>query len=133
MYILNNYWMRLSMISWIIKTEVCVFCRSRRLRQITQTRGFDKWKESRMKEMLYEASARIISSFDFKHRTSYNISFILHSFHGKTWAQQIDLLSTVWMGEWVAQLVRALHRHRRGHGFESRWVSWLFQVHETIA
>ena len=30
---LNNYWMRLSMISWIIKTEVCVICRS----QITQT------------------------------------------------------------------------------------------------
>ena len=36
-----NYWMRLSMISWIIKTEVCVICGSRRLRQITQTRGFD--------------------------------------------------------------------------------------------
>ena len=33
--------MRLSMISWIIKTEVCVICRSRRLRQIIQTRGFD--------------------------------------------------------------------------------------------
>ena len=32
----NSYWMRLSMISWIIKTEVCV-----RLRQIIQTRGFD--------------------------------------------------------------------------------------------
>ena len=38
--------MRLSMISWIIKTEVCVICRSRRLRQITPTRGFDKWMES---------------------------------------------------------------------------------------
>ena len=37
----NNYWMRLSMISWIIKAEVCVICRRRRLRQITQTRGFD--------------------------------------------------------------------------------------------
>ena len=36
---LNNYWMRLSMISWIIKTEVWVICRSRRLRQIIQTRG----------------------------------------------------------------------------------------------
>ena len=22
---------------------------------------------------------------------------VLHSFHGKTWAQQIDLLSTVWL------------------------------------
>ena len=26
----------------------------------------------------------IISSFDFKHRTAYNISFLRHSFHGKT-------------------------------------------------
>ena len=33
--------MRLSMILWIIKTEVCVICRIRRLRQIIQTRGFD--------------------------------------------------------------------------------------------
>ena len=39
--IINNYWMRLNMISWIMKTEGCVICRSRRLRQITQTRGFD--------------------------------------------------------------------------------------------
>ena len=43
------------------------------------------------------ASARIMSSFDFKHRTAYNISFVWHSFRGKTWAQQIDLLSTVWL------------------------------------
>ena len=98
-----------------------------------------------MKEMLYEvrclksnefvglmcdnclncpASARIISSFDFKHRTSYNISLIRHSFHGKTWAQQIDLPLT---GDFVAQLVRALHRHRRGHGFKSRWVTKFFR------
>ena len=28
---------------------------------------------------------------------SYNISFIRHFFHGKTWAQRIDLLSTVWL------------------------------------
>ena len=40
-FVINNYWMRLNMISWIIKPEVCVICRSRRLRQITQTRGFD--------------------------------------------------------------------------------------------
>ena len=34
--------MRFSMISWIIRTEVCVICRSRRLRrQLTQTRGFN--------------------------------------------------------------------------------------------
>ena len=36
-YILNNYWMRSSRIWGIIKAEVCVICRSRRLRQITQT------------------------------------------------------------------------------------------------
>ena len=36
--IINNYWMRLSMISWIIKIKVCVICRRRRLRQITQTK-----------------------------------------------------------------------------------------------
>ena len=35
--------------------------------------------------------------------------------------------------DFIAQLVRALHRHRRGHGFESRGVTWIFQVHETIA
>ena len=35
--IINNYWMRSSRIWGIIKAEVCVICRSRRLRQITQT------------------------------------------------------------------------------------------------
>ena len=35
--------------------------------------------------------------------------------------------------DFVAQLVRALHRHSTGHGSESRWVTWNFQVHEKIA
>ena len=35
--VINNYWMRLSMIARIIKAEFCVICRSRRLRRITQT------------------------------------------------------------------------------------------------
>ena len=35
--IINNYWMSLSMISWIIKTKVWVICRSRRLN------AADKW------------------------------------------------------------------------------------------
>ena len=39
--VLNNYWMKLSMISWIVKTEVYVICWSPRLRQVIQTRGFD--------------------------------------------------------------------------------------------
>ena len=41
MCVSNNYWMTLSMLSWITKTEVCVICLSLRLRQIIQTRGFD--------------------------------------------------------------------------------------------
>ena len=58
---INNYWMRLSMISWIIKTEVCVICRNRSLRQITQTRGFDNsW---------YHA------------KTEFNNCFIIHFSH----------------------------------------------------
>ena len=56
--LINNYWMRLSMISWIIKTEVCVICRSRSLRQITQTRRFDNsydimWKPNSIIVLLY--------------------------------------------------------------------------------
>ena len=61
---LNNYWMRLSMISWIIKTEVCVICRSRRLRQITQTRGFDNSR--------YHA------------KTKFNNCFIIHFSHNSS-------------------------------------------------
>ena len=35
----STYWMRLSMISWIINAEVWVICQSRKLSQITQTLG----------------------------------------------------------------------------------------------
>ena len=62
---LNNYWMRLSMISWIMKTEVCVICRGRRLRQITQTRGFD--------DSWYHA------------KTEFNNCFIIHFSHNSSW------------------------------------------------
>ena len=62
--ILSNYWMRLSMISWIIKTEVWVICRSRRLRQITQTRGFD--------DSWYHA------------KTEFNNCFIIHFSHNSS-------------------------------------------------
>ena len=61
---LNNYWMRLSVISWIIKAEVCVTCRSRRLRQITQTRGFDNsW---------------------YRAKTEFNNYFIIHFSHNSS-------------------------------------------------
>ena len=62
--IINNYWMRLSMISWIIKTEVCVICRSLRLRHITQTRGFDNsW---------------------YHGKTEFNNCFIIHFSHNSS-------------------------------------------------
>ena len=54
------------------------------------------WNQMKCEDHIF-ICARIISSFDFKHRTAYNISFIWQSFHGKTWAQRIDLLSTVWL------------------------------------
>ena len=38
-----------------------------------------------------------------------------------------------WLNGIRTHQLRALHQHRRGHGFESRWVTWIFQVHETIA
>ena len=63
-HLLNNYWMRLSMISWIIKTEVWVICRSRRLRKITQTRGFD--------DSWYHA------------KTEFNNCFIIHFSHNSS-------------------------------------------------
>ena len=63
-YVNNYYWMRLSMISWIIKTEVCVIWQSRRLRQITQTWGFDNsW---------YHA------------KTGFNNCFIIHLSHNSS-------------------------------------------------
>ena len=62
--IISNYWMRLSMISWIIKTEVWVICRSRRLRQITQTWGFD--------DSWYHA------------KTEFNNCFIIHFSHNSS-------------------------------------------------
>ena len=60
-------------------------------------------KTTKFQGMSYERSVMWSAVFEtqkqqnFKHRTSYNTSFIRHSFHGKTWAQQIDLLSTVWL------------------------------------
>ena len=64
------------------------------------------WKKCymkcRMKEMLYEVSSE--RNVIWSCRTTemlYNISFIRHSFHGKTWAQQIDLSYTVWLGSSV--------------------------------
>ena len=47
-HVINNFWMRLSMIARIMKAKVCVIFRSQRLRWITQTqteaKGFSKAK-----------------------------------------------------------------------------------------
>ena len=56
---------------------------------------------------------------------SYNIPF--------TGKHEPNELTCYRLCDFVAQLVRVLHWHCRGHGFESRWVTWIFQVHETIA
>ena len=63
------------------------------------------------------ASARIISSFDFKHRTAHNILSYDIPFTGK---HEPNKLTCSPLCDFIAQMVRALHGHRRGHGFESR-------------
>ena len=64
----------------------------------------------------------------FERITITNIShldYIFHiiSLHEKIWTQQIDLSPNVWLHSSVG---RALHRHRGGHGFESRWSPDIF-------
>ena len=70
----------------------------------------------------------IISSFDFKHRTSYlhlisntalhitHLSYYI-PFTGK---HEPNKLTSSQLRDFIAQLVGELHRHRRGHGYESR-------------
>ena len=77
--IINNFWMRLSMISWIIKTEVCIICRSRRLRQITQTRGFDN--------LWYHA------------KTEFNNCFIIHFSHNSSSETEAKRNSAIFVSE----------------------------------
>ena len=60
-----------------------------------------------------------------RRRLSYDIPF--------TGKHEPNKLTCSHLCDFVAQLVRALHQHHRAHGFESRWVTWIFQVHETIA
>ena len=42
--IINNYWMRLSKISWFVSGEQIIMCWSRRLRQIIDVRDTGKWR-----------------------------------------------------------------------------------------
>ena len=81
-----------------------------------------------MKEVLYEVrclnqldncpvSARIMSSVDLN--TALHTTLLSHyiPFTGK---HEPNILTFSQLCDFIAQLVRALHRHRRGHGFESR-------------
>ena len=78
-YILKNYWMRLSMIWWIIKTGVCVICRSQRPRQIKQTQSFDhSW---------YHA------------KTKFNNCFITHVSHNSSQKQKRNVQPICFWGE----------------------------------
>ena len=76
-HLMNNYWMRFSMISWIIKTEDCVICWSRRLRQITQTRGFDNsW---------------------YHVETEFNNCFIIHFWHNSSSETEAKHSAILWV------------------------------------
>ena len=63
--------------------------------------------EGRIKAMLYEGRMKCYITF-----LSYDIPF--------TGKHEPNKLTCPQLCDFVAQLVRALHRYRRGHGFESR-------------
>ena len=67
------------------------------------------------------------------HTSFFLVSLPHHSFHGNTWAQQIDLITSEWLHN--SELVSELHWHRRGRGFESCWrhLKFLKCTYETIA
>lgn len=46
-----------------------------------------------------------------------NIFFIDNTFHGNTGASKLSYSD---LSGFIAQLLRVLHRYRRGHGFEAR-------------
>ena len=90
-----------------------------------------------MKEVLYEvrclkSNEDIILTLHLISNTALHITLLSYDipFTGK---HEPNKLTCSQLCDLIAQLVRVLHRHRRGHGFESRWVTWIFQVHETIA
>ena len=119
--LLNNYWMRLSMISWIIKTEVCVICRSRRLRQITQTRGFgNSW---------YHA------------KTEFNNCFIIqfsHNSYSETEAKRSAILflkglsnqADVELDMINANLQQILHLSCQVH--KLLWIDWMLSTNQIF-
>ena len=85
-------------------------------------------------QLIYERNVIWSAVFEIKWRydTALHTTFLSYDipFTGK---HQPNKLTFPRLCDFVAQLVRALHRHRRGYGFEFRWVTWIFQVHETIA
>ena len=92
------------------------------------------WKECHMKEIWHSFHGKTCSQFFHMTFLSQSFSYFIKKydipFTGK---HEPNELTCSPLCDFIAQLVRALHRHRRGHGFESRWVTWIFQVHETIA
>ena len=98
-------------------------------------------KISREQSMLEKFGANVLNSIDFKSNEDMILALagqfkqLSHEPHDIpfTGKHEPNKLTCSQLCDFVAQLVRALHRHRRGHGCESRWVTWIFQVHETIA
>ena len=64
--------------------------------------------------------------FFFFSNTALPITFLSYDtpFTGK---HEPNELTCSQLCDFLAQLVRALHRHHKGHGFESRWVTWIFR------
>ena len=78
--IINNYWMRLSMISWTIKTEVCAICRSLHRREVLIIHGI-KRKPNSIMVLLYifhiihpQKQKRSVQSFCFRGKHSKGLS-----------------------------------------------------------
>ena len=59
----------------------------------------------------------LAGQFNIAYNIAYNILSYDIPFTGK---HEPDKLTCSPLCDFIAQLVRALHRHRRGHGFESR-------------
>ena len=123
--IINNYWMRLSMILWNIKTEVCVICRSRRLRQITQTRGFyNSW---------YHAKTEFNNCFiiQFSHNSSSEteakrsaILFLRRTLRGLVTWQTLNL---TWSMQYLQQI---LHLSCQVH--KLLWIDWMLWTNQIF-
>ena len=129
MNILSYYWLLRSG-GKLSKAQLCYLLTCLTMMATKTTTQLKIWS-SHLLDNLSNCLMNLKNSGIFQvHETiAYNLSYYI-PFTGK---HEPNKLTCSQLCDFIAQLVRALHRHRRGHGFESRWVTWIFQVHETIA